>query len=43
MSSSTRYRLPFEARIVEMEAGLAELESRHAESREGQDVGARRP
>src|SRR5437879_786181 len=33
MASPNRYRLPFEAPILEMEAGLAELESRYADIR----------
>ncbi len=35
MSRPNRYRLPFEAPILEMESGLADLEARHATARAG--------
>ncbi len=37
MASSVRYRLPFEAPILEMEAKLAELDARYADARAGHD------
>src|SRR5438270_8840373 len=40
MAIPTKYRLPFEAPIIEMEARLAELEARYATARAGQEVGA---
>ena len=35
MSRPNKYRLPFEAPILEMEAGLADLEARYAKARSG--------